>query len=101
VFSAGVQPVSSKALSYLGKESTRSLLSRQGDCRRTMASSAGSADSLSESPIPSYQVLINRQGTHRRCPRKPDSWRITGYWEVGRQRRLVDRISSGLPTIWE
>jgi hypothetical protein len=29
---AGVQPVSSKALPYLGKESTRSLLSRQGDC---------------------------------------------------------------------
>src|SRR5215472_2453170 len=26
---------------------------------------------------------------------------ITGYWEVDRQRRLVDRIASGRPTIQE
>jgi hypothetical protein len=39
---AEVQRVSSKAFPYLGKESTRSLLSRQGDAWRTILSFKGS-----------------------------------------------------------
>jgi hypothetical protein len=48
-----------KGLSYLVKESTRSLLSRQGDCHPgASASSAAWADSLSGFAIPSGQGLV-------------------------------------------